>query len=94
MKHLSVKAYAACVGKSDKTIYKQISKGKISAVKTKKGFQVCVDPNMMKRMRRLEKALEEAKSALKILEEEHNDAKSTQTPAASAAAPEKKSADQ
>jgi hypothetical protein len=91
MKHLSVKAYAELVDKSDKTIYKQITKGTISAVKTKKGFQVCVDANMLKRMSKLEKALEEAKSALKTLEEEKNDAKTTQT-AAAPAAPKKKSA--
>lgn len=65
MKHLSVKAYAKLVDKSDKTIYRQITKGTISAVKVRKGFHVCVDPNMLKRMIRLEEALAEANDALK-----------------------------
>jgi hypothetical protein len=93
MKHLSVKAYAELVGKSDKTIYKQINRGTINAVKVKKGFQVSVDANMLKRICKLETALEEAKIALKRLEEKKKDAKSTET-AASTAAPKKKSAAQ
>jgi hypothetical protein len=86
---MSVKAYAELVEKSDKTIYKQITKGTVRAVKVEKGFRVCVDPNMLKRMHRLEDALEEAKSALKLLEEEVRSEKSTTTAAASAA-PQKK----
>lgn len=78
MKYLNVKAYADLVEKSDKTIYKQIKKGTIEAVRVKKGYQVCVDTNMLKRLQKMERALEEAKSVLKAMEEE-SDAKSKKT---------------
>lgn len=83
MKYMSVKAYAELVDKSDKTIYKQIKKGSLDAVKVKKGYQVCVDANMLKRLQKVQKALDEAQAALKTAKEEEH-AKSTKTSAASA----------
>ena len=84
MKLMSVKKYSELVGKSDKTIYKQIKKGTLEAVKVKKGYQVCVDANLLKCLGKMEKALEEAKNALKKLEEEQ-DEKSKKTGTAKAA---------
>jgi excisionase family DNA binding protein len=73
MKYMSVKTYAEMVDKSDKTIYKQIKKGSLEAVRVKKGYQVCVDANMLKRLTKMEKALAEAKEELNALQEEKDE---------------------
>ena len=70
MKYMSVKVYAELVEKSDKTIYKQIKNGSLEAVRVKKGYQVCVDANMLKRLKKISRALEEAQHALKTVKEE------------------------
>jgi hypothetical protein len=84
---MSVKAYAELVDKSDKTIYKQIKKGSLGSVRVKKGYRVSVDTNMLKRIKRLEIALEEAKTQLKYMEKETREAAKKKT--AASAAPEK-----
>ena len=73
MKYMSVKAYAELVEKSDKTIYKQIKKGSIDSIRVKKGYRVCVDANMLKRMKKLEAALQAADKVLKTIEKEHRE---------------------
>jgi len=87
MKYMSVKAYAALVDKSDKTIYKQIQKGTLDSMRVKKGYKVCVDTNLLKRLGRVEQALEEAQAALKAMREHHHE--KSQTPGTAAPAPEK-----
>lgn len=61
MKTMSVKKYSELVGKSDKTIYKQIKKGTLPSEKVKKGYRVLVDANMLKCIEKLRKELDEMK---------------------------------
>ena len=81
---MSVKTYAELVDKSDKTIYKQIKNGSLEAVRVKKGYQVCVDANMLKRLKKLSKALDEARTALKSAKEDRNATSEKKAPAPTA----------
>lgn len=68
MKLLSVKSYAALIGKSEKTVYKMIKKESVDAIKKDGKYRIFVDKNLIKVIDRTQKALEEAKAVLQSME--------------------------
>lgn len=68
MKEVSVKAYAALIGKSEKTVYKMIKKEDIDVFKRDGIYQIRVDRNLLKVIDRTQRALEEAKAVLASIE--------------------------
>lgn len=58
MIYISVKEYAALIGKSDKSVYKMIDKGRLIAKKEEKVYLVAVDRQFVKLVKALRSEIE------------------------------------
>ncbi len=65
---LSVKAYSDLIRKSDKTVYKMIKDGLITAKKGKNGYEVVVDTYVLEGYNEIHKEVNELKGLLKELD--------------------------